>query len=201
MYANITNRERHTGNWDIGKKRLYMLLKIVRETEHFFSLKKNILLSWIRDPLSTGNRTNYPLGFGTFPGKRDILSSGNDFFLWESDHLSSGIRNPLFSGIRDPLYLWDSEPLCSGILTTYLLGSWPPILWESDHLSSGIRNTYPLGFGPPSGIRFQSRKSNAIYVKWEVSPFNKWNVDEFFCVNTFSNSSYRSVGFDVRFIN
>ena len=47
-----------------------------------------------------------------FSGKRDILPSGNDFFLRKSDHLSSGIRD----------ILWETGHA---------------ILWESDHLSSG----------------------------------------------------------------
>ena len=90
--------------------------KLVGDTGHFFSGNQDILLS--------GNRTTYPLGIrpliiwdlGHFPGKGDILSSGNDFILWESDHLSSGN------------------------LTTYPLGIWPLIHWESDHLSSGNRD-------------------------------------------------------------
>ena len=52
-------------------------------------------------------------------GKRDILPSGNDIILWESDHLSSGIRD----------ILWETGH------------------GKRDTLSSGIRTTYPREFG------------------------------------------------------
>ena len=81
---------------------------------------------WESNHLSFRNRTTYHLGIGTFPGKRDILSSGNDFILWESGHLSSGNRTtyPLgfgtSSGKRD-----------MGNGTLYPLGIGPLILWET----------------------------------------------------------------------
>ena len=61
-----------------------------------------------------------------FSGKREILSSGNDFILWESDHLSSGNRT--------------TYPL--GFETSSGNGTWETghvIPWELGHLSSGNR--------------------------------------------------------------
>ena len=54
-----------------------------------------------------------------FSGKRNILPSGNDNFLWESDHLSSGIWD----------ILWETGHA---------------ILCDSNHLTSG---KHPLGIG------------------------------------------------------
>ena len=82
----------------------------------------------------SGNRTTYPLGIGPliiwesghFLGNGTFLSSGNDFILWESGHLSSGNRTtyPLgfgtSSGKRD-----------MGNGTLYPLGIGPLILWET----------------------------------------------------------------------
>ena len=89
----------------------------------------------------------YPLGSGTFLGKRDILPSGNDLFLWESDHLFSGNRDTYPLGIG-PLILRESDHLSSGIRDIL----WEPghgkeghaLLWDSDHLSS---EKHPLGIG------------------------------------------------------
>ena len=74
-----------------------------------------------------------------FFGKRDILPSENDFFIWKSAHLSSGNRTTYPLGIG-PLILWESDHVSSGIRD---------MLWETGHgkqdtLSSGIRTTYPL---------------------------------------------------------
>ena len=70
-----------------------------------------------------------------FSGKRDILPSGNYFFVWDLDHLSSGNRTIYHLGIG-PLILWESgHPLGNG--TRYPLGFGPLILWEK---SSGNRN-------------------------------------------------------------
>ena len=86
----------------------------------------------------------YSLGKGTlFQGrrdtlffwKRDVLPPWNNFFLWESDHLSPGNRTIYPLGIGP-------FTLCMGI--------GPLILWEMGHgkrdtLSSGIRITYSVG--------------------------------------------------------
>ena len=77
-----------------------------------FSRNRDILLSRIR--------TTYSLGSGTFPGKRDIVSSGKDLILWDPDHLSSGIRDILW--IRD-MGKGTRYPLGSGPLFVDPLGS------------------------------------------------------------------------------
>ena len=103
-----------------------MLQKVVRGDGTFILWESGHFILWESDHLSSGNRTTYSLGIGTFPGKRDILSSGNDFILWESGHLSSGNRTtyPLgfgtSSGKRD-----------MGNGTLYPLGIGPLILWET----------------------------------------------------------------------
>ena len=96
------------------------------------STKKNICIYivWEKVQWETGHFKMFQGRRDTlFSGKRDILPSGNDFFfLWESDHLSSGNQ------------------------TTYTLGFWTSSSWEtghailldSDHLSSG---KHYLGIG------------------------------------------------------
>ena len=111
-----------------------MLQKVVRGDGTFILWEPGHFIVWESDHLSSGNRTTYHLGIGTFSGKRDIPILWERFYplgigtliLWESDHLSSGIRD---------------------------------ILWETGHgkrdtLSSGNRTTYPLGNGNfyPLGI-------------------------------------------------
>ena len=87
------------------------------------------LLFGKRDILSSGERDTL------LSRKWKILSSGNEFSIWISDHFYCGIRTTLSSGILD-------------------------ILWDTGHgkrttLSSGIRALYPLrkcylgkGFNP-----------------------------------------------------
>ena len=50
-------------------------------------------------------------------------------------------------------FLWQSDHLSPGNLTTYPLEIGPLIRWESDHLSSGNRTNYSLEFGTSSGKR------------------------------------------------
>ena len=103
---------------------------------HFYYLGNGIFYS-------LGEGTLYFLGNGKF-------SSGNDFILWKSDHLSSGNRTTFPLGIG-PLFLRESDQLSSGNRTTYPLGIGSLIFWETGHvkrdtLSSGNRTTYPLRY-------------------------------------------------------
>ena len=82
-------------------------------------------------PIPRGIRTFYCLGIRTFYCLGIV-----PLILWESNHLSSGIRD-IFLGIGT------FYPL-----GTILSSGNDFILWESDHLSSGKRTTYPLGNGP-----------------------------------------------------
>ena len=106
--------------------------------------------------------------------KRDILSPGNDFFLWESDHSSSGNRTTHPLGIG-PLILWESDHLFSGIRG---------ILWETGHGKQDMGNgtRYSLGFGPlilwESWI-WESVFNPPLYRMQENSIFNVWYV---YCV-------------------
>ena len=103
-----------------------------------------------------------------FPGKRDILPSGNDFILWESDHLSSGNRTTYPLGIG-PLILWDSgHPL--GNMTCYPLGFGPLILVGNILWESGIwemrcnRNTYKKKCLFIKSIFFRGNLLDSIYM-------------------------------------
>ena len=58
------------------------------------------LILWDSDHLFSGIRNTYSLGPETFPGKQDILSSGNNFIIWELDY-----TYPLGIG---PLIPWET---------------------------------------------------------------------------------------------
>ena len=110
--------------WQIGKGTMgngtlgnVTFQNVSRETVHFYylgngtfySLGKGTLYS-LGTILSPGNQTTYPLGIGPL-------------ILWESGHLSSGIRDILWETGH-----WKRDTLASGNRTTYPLGN---ILWES----------------------------------------------------------------------
>ena len=106
-------------------------------------------------PLSSGNRIIYPLGFGKSTGKQDMgnrtrypLGFG-PIILWESDHLSSGIRDIHWETGHGKRYT-----LSSGIQTTYPLRNilWESGIWESifnpksqpkTHLRSQLKLIHP----------------------------------------------------------
>ena len=130
-----------------------MLQKVVRGDGTFILWESGHFILWESDHLSSGNRTTYSLGIGTFPGKRDILSSGNDFILWESGHLSSGNRTtyPLgfgtSSGKRD-----------MGNGTLYPLGIGPLILWETGNSILWESGKGGSVFNRPGGPSLDSTK-------------------------------------------
>ena len=96
-----------TGHWEMGHFKMFQGrwdISIIWETGHSMLWEKGHFILW-----ETGNsilwERFYPLGIGTL-------------ILWESDHLSSGIRDILWEtghGIRDTL--------SSGNRTTYPLGN------------------------------------------------------------------------------
>ena len=105
------------------------------EMGHFYYLGNGTFYALGEGTLySLGNGKFYPLGTILSSGNRDIYPLGiGTFILWESDHLSSGIRDILWEtghGKRDTL--------SSGNRTTYPLGN---------------GNFYPLGIGK-RGIGF-----------------------------------------------
>ena len=122
-FQNASGVKGHFILWETGHSTFW---------ERFFPQGIGSLIFWESDHLSSGNRTTYPLGFGTSSWTRD-MGNGTRYpfgfgpnILWETDHLSSGIG---------PLILWDSgHPLGHGTWETE-----HAILLDSDHTSSGNR--------------------------------------------------------------
>ena len=116
----------------------YDFFIIWQETYHdkgFKNYKYMHLYGLGKGTMETGHLKMFQRSSDTlFSGKRDILPSGNDFFLWESGHISSGNRTvyPLGFGTS------------SGNGTIYPLG-FGTSSGKRDTLSSGIWTTYSLG--------------------------------------------------------
>ena len=91
-----------------------------------------IYIGWEKGQWETGHLKNFHgRRYTLFSRKWDILFSGNDCFLWELDHLSSGNRTTYPLGFRT-----SSGKLDMRNGTRYSLGFGPLILWKT---SSGNR--------------------------------------------------------------